>query len=89
MMGIIHADYWRKARTEYMDAARACRDALTRADGYWCYERTDPRVKIALGAWVQRARNAHAIALGRRPVMPNVIIIQNDKPTRYGAAFAQ
>lgn len=88
MLGIFEPAYWAKARWDYMDAARACLEALTRQDGYWKYSRNDPRVKKALGAWVHRARNAHAFALGRKPVIPSFIHIDGGRVTQ-GALYTK
>lgn len=86
LQDLLNSDRWKKKRTEYMIAARACRDALTNPEGYWKLEPTDPRVKEAMSFWVHRARNSHAFALGRKPVIPNVIVI-SDARVYSGAAY--
>jgi hypothetical protein len=84
------ATRWRALRAGYLEAARKCREALT-TDKECCYtgldgvQRTfvlearcqpgDPEVKAAVRYWVQRARRAHAIAMGREPVMKNFVFI--------------
>lgn len=86
MFGICDPEYWRNARKGYMDAARSCCAVLTDPNGYWKYKRDDTRVKKALAAWVHRARNAHAFALGRKPVIPNFISI-NGGQVKQGALY--
>lgn len=74
MLDLFSADHWRKKRADYMQGARGCRDALLKQG----YARDDERVKKALEFWVYRARNAHAFALGRKPVIPNMAVITNE-----------
>lgn len=68
-------EHWRKARASYMQGARGCKATLTNPNGYWRYDPQDPRVKKAVDFWLHRARNAHAFALGRKPVIPNFVCI--------------
>lgn len=65
---------WFEARDSYMKAARNCRDTLIEARGH---KPGDDRVKAAVGSWVKRARNAHAFALGRSPVIKKAVIIDS------------
>jgi hypothetical protein len=60
--------YWARKRWEYLDAARECRRVLTSQGGLHGYEAGDHRVAQAVGKWVEKARDAHAFALGRKPV---------------------
>jgi hypothetical protein len=81
---------WRALRASNMDAARKCRAALTEdkpcsyvgIDGvrhaYVMKARCqpgDPEVNVAVRKWVDRARHAHAIAMGREPVVKNFVFI--------------
>lgn len=66
---------WAKKRGEYLEAARGCRDTLTNPNGYWRYDRNDERVKKALTFWIDRARNAHEFALGRKAIIGNMVVI--------------
>jgi hypothetical protein len=87
MKNLFTTSHWIKARTEYLTAARACRDTLTNPEGYWKYSAEDDRVKAAVQKWVQRAREAHAIALGRRPVIEKAIVI-NQGEAVTGSLYA-
>jgi hypothetical protein len=69
---------WKRQRRENMQAARACRQALTNPHGYWRYASDDYRVIEAVGSWVARARRAHAIFMGREPIAKSFICIHND-----------
>ncbi len=64
---------WFKARDEDMKSARSCRAVLTSPNASWGYAPDDERVKAAVAYWVRRARNAHAFALGRKPVITEFI----------------
>lgn len=75
---IFEADHWRKARKGYVDAARQCKATLTDKDGCWSYDTSDERVKLAMDFWLHRARNAHAFALGRKPVIKNFYYADNN-----------
>jgi hypothetical protein len=81
---------WRNLRNSYLKAARDCRRTLTDPQGHWRYAVDDPQVKKAVGFWVQRARRAHAIALGREPITENAVVIQDGQgirgPLYVGAA---
>jgi hypothetical protein len=67
------AAHWRSKRAEYLQGARNCKETLTNPNGHWRYPPNDPRVNAAVAKWVIRARNAHAFALGRKPVIPNFL----------------
>ena len=65
---------WRNARAKYMAEARACRATLTDPQGLWRYSPDDARVAKAVEFWLHRARNAHAFAMGRKPIGNFVIV---------------
>ncbi len=65
--------HYRKSRKSNMIAARQNRDALTNPEGFWKYAPDDERVKAATAKWVARARHAHAVAMGREPVIRNAV----------------
>ena len=71
--------YWGEKRWEYLDAARECRAALTRSDGLYGYDASDERVKAAMRFWIHRARDAHAFALGRKPVVSGAVVIASGR----------
>jgi hypothetical protein len=87
MLGLFSTERWRKNRAGYIEAARGCKEALTRPDGFWRYSPDDQRVKDAVGKWVARARRAHAIVMEREPVIQNFVVIDNDQIVQ-GAAYA-
>ncbi len=87
MINLFSKSHWFNARKEYMTAARQCRETLTNPEGFWRYSPDDERVKAALATWVNRARNAHSIALGRRPVIANALVI-NQSDVRTGSLHA-
>ena len=68
-------DRWFTNRKVYMVAARECRDTLTNPEGHWHYASNDGRLKQAVGSWVIKAREAHKIALGRRPMIVKAVVI--------------
>lgn len=78
---------WRRRRAGNIQAARRCREALTMLqhvtidDVTWLtwprFTAEDPIVREAVGQWVARARRAHRVALGREPVIPNFIYVNN------------
>ncbi|HZZ77463.1 MAG TPA: hypothetical protein VFE62_03030 [Gemmataceae bacterium] len=70
---------WRKARGAYMQEARRCKATLTDMRSHWRYAPDDIRVKEAVAKWVTRARNAHAFALGRKPVIEHFLIIDGNR----------
>lgn len=72
---ITDPNHWRKLRKDYMDSARACKATLTHSDGFWKLSPNDKQVKEAVGAWVARARNCHAFALSRKPIMNYAIVV--------------
>lgn len=86
-MQLFSTEHWKQARASYMEAARGCRDTLTNPAGHWGYELNDPRVKYAVGVWVDKARDAHAIALNRRPVIENAVVIHDGNFTS-GSLYA-
>lgn len=81
-------EFWKEARDGDMIAARECRDALTNPEGHWRYDKDAARVKEAVGSWVRRARNAHELAMGRRPVIEKVVVITNSA-TMHGQLLAK
>lgn len=68
---------WRKKRADYMDGARGCKATLTNPSGFWRLEANDAEVIKAVGYWVDKARDAHAFALGRKAVIDDFIVIGN------------
>ncbi len=82
------AQRWKNRRDESMDMARSTRECLTKDSGYWAYQPSDERVALAVGVWVKRARDCHAIALGRRPVIGKMVIIENGMQAS-GALYAR
>jgi hypothetical protein len=78
---------WRRARHEYMRAARATKELLTNPESYWKYSPDDERLQVAVEAWVDRARNAHKFFMGREPIIKNLIVIQNGESIS-GEAYA-
>ena len=76
---------WLGKREEAIYMARRTRETLIDAKSHWRYPPDDSRVAAAVQIWVDRARHAHAIAMGRHPVMSNVII--NNK--HYKQLFAR
>ena len=68
--GLFDPETWKTQRREAMEAARGCRAVLTDPEGSWRYAPDDERVRKGVGVWVAKARRAHAIALGRKPVLP-------------------
>lgn len=75
--GLFSADNWREKRAHNLIGARNCRKALTNPISSLMptYAKDDPVVKEAVGKWVARARRCHAMALGRKPVAENLVII--------------
>jgi len=80
-------EHWKKYRTAMMTAARGCRIALIRPDGVYRLSADDACVKIAVGKWVARARRAHALAMGREPVIERFSFIINEG-IAYGSIYA-
>ena len=72
--GLTDRGKWIRKRDEAIQMARDTRATLTRPDGHWRYPDDDPRVAKAVQFWVDRARRAHAIALGRQPIIRNIVI---------------
>lgn len=56
---------WRHQRRSYLQAARECRRTLIDQRGY---APADARLRHAAQFWVNRARRAHAIAMGREAI---------------------
>lgn len=69
---------WSNKRDQNIEAGRKCRDVLTDPNSHWKYPPDDERVKEAVGKWVERARNCHAIAMGRRPVISKFVYVSED-----------
>jgi hypothetical protein len=44
-------------------------------------DKDDPSVKDAVGVWVEKARNAHAFALGRKPLISNFVFVDHGVAT--------
>ena len=88
MSNLFSKSRWAANRAEYLDAARRSRETLTDPSGFWRYASDDQRVKDAVAFWIHRARNAHAFALGRKPVIENAIIGVYGA-TRQGAIYAE
>ena len=72
---ILSKAHWLKNRDACLIGARECRSALTDPQGHWHYARGDERLNTAVGLWVARAREAHRIGMGRRPVIANAVVI--------------
>lgn len=62
---------WQMLRRSYLKAARACRDTLIGRG----YKPNDTNVYDAVMFWVKRARRAHAIVMGREPIIDNFVAI--------------
>ena len=69
--------FYRSSRADNMDAARACKAALTNPKGFWRYPPDDARVKAAAGEWVRRARRAHRILMGRQPIISKFAVMRD------------
>lgn len=78
---------WKRKRDESLSMARLTRITLTRLDGFWGYAPDDIRVAAAVSKWVELARRAHAVYMGREPIIPNFIYINNET-VRTGALYA-
>jgi len=76
---------WRKKRSEYLQYARQCRDTLVTKRGLSV---DDEVVKTAVMWWVKRARRAHAIVMGREPVIDNFVAITSHG-TYKGELYAE
>lgn len=87
MSNILNPYYWQVQRTLYMQAARSCKKALTEKRRYELemvsyifgpeYPPNAPQVRDAVKSWVDKARNAHAFAMGRKPIIESILIITN------------
>jgi hypothetical protein len=75
MLDILSTTRWLKNRDEVMQLARQTHYTLTNPVGHYRYAADDQRVKAAVRVWVQKARTAHHIAMGRRPVIDKAIVI--------------
>lgn len=75
LMAHFSADNWRQKRAHSLIVARGTRETLTNPTGIWRYSPDDPRVKAAVGKWVERARRHHLIALGRKPLNGTFVVI--------------
>lgn len=75
--GIFSADRYRRLRAESLQGARECREVLTNpsCDLMTRYSPDDPRVKKAVGFWIERARRFHAIAMGRKALSGTFVVI--------------
>ncbi len=79
---------WSKKRDSHIQAARECRAALTDPSGHWRYAPTDPRVEKAVRSWIALARRAHAIAMGRKPLIADFTYSGSDGSVR-GILYAR
>lgn len=82
--GLTDRAKWLGKREQAMYMARRTRETLTDPQSNWRYPPDDQRVAAAVRVWVDRARHAHAVAMGREPVIPNVII-----NNQHGQLFAR
>ena len=82
LASLTDAAHWRKVRASYLQAARRCKAELVRQGV------SDDRVHAALGYWLTRARNAHAFAMGRKPVSDRFLII-NQGSAEIGPLYAK
>lgn len=87
-MDIFTQRHWKKARAGYMNQARLCKETLTDPLGHWRLDAGDERVKMAVQCWIDRARRAHAIALGRVALMENAVLVCNGAAVR-GSVFVE
>lgn len=88
MIELFSKEYWQKKRAEYLQCARECKEILTDQGGHWSYQISDERLKDAMQPWVDRAKNAHAFALGRKPVICN-FYYQDEKISYKGNIYAE
>jgi hypothetical protein len=88
MLSLTTTAHWRKARTDYLTAARQCRDTLTDPAGHWRYAPHDQRVKAAVQKWIDRAKAAHAISMGRQPVIVKAIVVNQGEAVE-GSLYAE
>jgi hypothetical protein len=87
-MQLFTKSYWIKTRRNNLIAARECRQALTNPAGFWKYAPDDARVAKAVAVWVEKARQCHAIAMERRPVIENAVVI-NYGTAQHGSFYAR
>lgn len=87
MLNLFSPARWRTHRDNAMLSARACRAALTDPTGHYRLAPDDQRVKDAVASWVAKARRAHAIALGREPVIRNMVVVDAEGAVS-GAVYA-
>lgn len=83
------AAFWRIARRNNLSMARVTRALLIAPHGHWHLSADDARVKAAVGAWVERSRNAHAIAMGRRAVIENFSYADSNGFSASGQLYAK
>lgn len=68
-------DHWLKTRNDYLEAARKCQETLI-SNGA-----SQERINLGVSKWVARAKNAQAIAMGRKPALPNFLNADQDQTT--------
>ncbi len=76
MLSLCSPAYWFNVRDESLGMAKATRAILTDPEKGWRYSANDERVKRAVGKWLERARRAQAIAMGREPVIANCVVLR-------------
>lgn len=74
---LLDAARWRQKRATNIAMARKTRATLTDTASHWRYAPEDERVQKATAHYVRRARRAHAIAMGREPVIKDIVIVDN------------
>jgi hypothetical protein len=74
MMAMFLPERWFQKRDEEMEYCRKNMAVLTDPNGFWKYDRRDPRVLKANAHCIERARRCHAIAMGRVPLIKNFIV---------------
>lgn len=95
---------WLAKRDAYMRAARDCRESLVNParrpvfrDGACFFEgapvftpkaANSPDVTSAVRRWVERARYAHAVGMGRVPAIQNLTVINNTEIAK-GSLYAE
>ncbi len=72
------AGYWFKKRDEVMDYARRNLAVITDKAGAWAYDRNDERVLECNKNLISKARDYHAIGMGKEPIFKKFLHISYD-----------